>query len=132
LARSLDRSIGLIGLIGRRHAQLACAGHDGAMTVGTLRAMVAVVWVGGIAGMVAGTVADNNMGVVVTAGMATAVASLVLMGACSIALPPAAVDLVLAERIEGRIGRLVDTGSADEEALRELVRDSVRLGRAGA
>jgi hypothetical protein len=101
------------------------------MSVSTLRAMVAVVWVAGIAGMVAGSVAGNNNGVVVTAGMATAIASLVLIGACAIALPPPAVDQVLAERIEGRIGRLLDAGTADEQTLRDLVRDSVRLGRVG-
>ena len=98
------------------------------MSVSTLRAVVAMVWVAGIGGMVAGSVAGNNNGVVMTSGLATAIAALVLMSACSIGLPAVAVDQVLAERIEGRVGRLVD-GGADEPTVRDLVRDSVRFGR---
>ena len=98
------------------------------MSVSTLRAMVTVVWVAGIAGMVAGSVAGNNNGVVVTAGMATVIASLVLIGVSATSTPRAMIDQVLAERIEGRVGHLVD-GGADEPAVRDLVRDSVRFGR---
>jgi low affinity Fe/Cu permease len=101
------------------------------MSHGVLRGVVLVVCVIGIAGMIIGTVAtDNNNGVVVTFGLVTAVAVLVLIGTTMVqrAQAPVGVDEVLAERIEGRVGRLVAAG-ADEADVRALVGDAVKLGR---
>ena len=101
------------------------------MTVEALRGMVTAVWVAGIGGMVAGSVAGNNNGVVMTSGLATAIAALVLIGVSAITTPRSMIDQVLAERIEGRVERLLD-GGADEPTVRDLVRDSVRFGRTTA
>jgi hypothetical protein len=100
------------------------------MTLGRLRVLVAVVGAGGIVGMIVGSVADNNNGVVVTAGTIAAIAALVLIAANAVASDRmyGAVDEIQAERIEEDVRALVDAG-ADERALRELVRRAVRLGR---
>jgi hypothetical protein len=97
-----------------------------------------LICVGGIAGMIVGTVAaDNNNGVVITFGLVTAVSILALMAASSALLhakrEPAAtgvVDESLAEGVEVQVNALVGAG-ADEAALRRLVGDAVRLGRSG-
>jgi hypothetical protein len=102
-----------------------------------LRSLVMLVCVGGIAGMIIGTVAtDNNNGVVITFGLITAVSVLALMAASSALMHtrgsnrPATggVDDALAAGVEEGVQRLVDAG-ADEAAVRSLVGDAVRLGR---
>ena len=99
------------------------------MRLTRLRIAVAVVDVAAIVTMIVGSVAGNNNGVVVTGGMAAAVASLVLIGVTAIALPEMShVDDVLAERVEQRVASLVEAG-ADEPALRDLVRDAMAFGR---
>lgn len=94
-----------------------------------VRALVFLVGAGGIAGMIAGSIADNN-GVAITFGLVVAVAALVLMVATAInpARPPGAVDDAVARRVEAHVERLVAAG-ADEAAVRELVREAVTLGR---
>ena len=49
------------------------------MNLKVLRIAVVVVCIGGIAGMIIGSVAGNNNGVVITFGLVTAVSVLVLM-----------------------------------------------------
>jgi hypothetical protein len=94
-----------------------------------VRRTVAVAFLSGIAGMIVGSIMDNN-GIAVTFGLMTAVAagSLILTTALSNGQPADRFDDDRAEAIEQRIAGLVDAGS-DESALRELVRDAVVLGR---
>ena len=95
-----------------------------------LRRIVFVVFVGGIAGMVVGSIMDNN-GTAITFGIITAVAalSLILTTALIAGQPADRFDDERAEAVEARIQQLVADG-ADESDLRELVRDAVVLGRA--
>lgn len=95
----------------------------------TVRRTVLVVFLGGIAGMVVGSIMDNN-GTAVTFGLLTAAAAgaLILTTAVSAGLPADRFDDEQAERVEARIRGLVDDG-ADESAVRDLVRDAVLLGR---
>jgi uncharacterized membrane protein YfcA len=94
-----------------------------------VRRLVLVVFVGGIAGMIAGSIADNN-GIAITFGLVTAVAAICLMLVTSVTTATESVrfDEARAEELEGRIQHLVD-GGTDEDELRELVRDAVLLGR---
>jgi sulfite exporter TauE/SafE len=100
------------------------------MTLGRLRLIVALIGAGGIVGMIVGSIADNNNGVVVTAGLIAAVAAIVLIAANAVASDRVygAVDEIQAEQIEEEVRALVDAG-ANESALRDLVRRAVRLGR---
>ena len=103
------------------------------MPLPVLRALVMVVAAAGIVGMILGSVADNNNGVVITCGLVTAVGILVLMAVSAAtraagADGPEAVDEVVAARVEHRVEALVAAG-VDEAAVRDLVRDAVRLGR---
>jgi hypothetical protein len=94
-----------------------------------VRRVVLVVFVGGIAGMIVGSIADNN-GIAITFGLFTAVAAVCLMLVTSMTGEQASVrfDEAMAEEMEGRIQALVEAG-ADEEQVRDLVRDAVQLGR---
>ena len=109
----------------------------GTMTRSWIRPAVLCVFVLGIAGMIIGSIAHNNNGVVVTSGLVTATAALVLLAvnAVTVAAPAASgtrtVDEVLAARVEHRVGELVADG-ADEAAVRDLVRDAIKLGRSSA
>lgn len=107
------------------------------MRLEVLRAVVMAVSAAGIAGMIVGSVAGNNNGAVVTCGLVTAVGILVLMAVTAATRGAAAAggaaggngyDDVLAARVEDRIQAVLAHG-ADEGAVRDLVRDAVRLGR---
>jgi hypothetical protein len=107
-----------------------------------IRRLVIVVFVAGIAGMIVGSIADNN-GAAITFGLITAVAALALILVSSVA-PPGAftsrrrpmdqpsvpVDERVAADVEARIERLVAAG-ADETELRKLVQRAIELGRGG-
>jgi hypothetical protein len=90
----------------------------------------AICWVAGIAGMIVSSIRGNNMGWVVSSGMLTAAASIILISVT------AATDRnrlevfeeADAERLETQVTALVGNG-ADETAVRTLVRDAIRLGR---
>jgi uncharacterized membrane protein YfcA len=93
-----------------------------------VRRVVLVVFVGGIAGMIVGSIADNN-GIAITFGLLTAVAAVCLMLVTSLSANESVrFDEARAEEMEGRIQALVQAG-ADEDAVRDLVRDAVVLGR---
>ena len=94
-----------------------------------LRRIVLVIFVGGIAGMVVGSIVDNN-GVAITFGVVTAIAAtwLLLSTALLDGQPSGHFDEQQAERVERAIHDLVD-GGADEPSVRALVREAVRLGR---
>ena len=101
------------------------------MTPKTVRRVVLAVCVGGIAGMIVSSIADNT-GAAMTFGLVTAVAVLCLMVATSVtgaARVGAESHLaVLSDDVESRVASLVASG-ADESAVRDLVRSAVRLGR---
>lgn len=95
------------------------------MTIRLVRRVVIAVFVAGIVGMIIGSIAERN-GVAITFGLITAAAAvgLILVTAVS----NAASEQESPEELEGKIAALVTSG-ADETAVRELVRDAVRLGR---
>jgi hypothetical protein len=98
------------------------------MTPRTVRRLVIVTCVGGIAGMIAGSIADNNA-IAMTFGLLTAVAVLCLIVVTAVTRPadPAEVEAAGAA-VEARIAELVEDG-VPEGRLRDLVRAAVDLGR---
>ena len=95
------------------------------------RIACAVVFVAGIVTMIVTSIVSNNMGVMVTAGVLTAIAALVLLAVTSATegKPFGGItDDIAAERLERRIEALVATG-VDETELRGIVRESIKLGR---
>jgi hypothetical protein len=99
------------------------------MTPRAVRLSVIVVCVGGIAGMIAASVADNNA-IALTFGLISAAAVACLIVATAVTNPAMARDDADAERVEAMIRDLVDAG-ADETAVRVLVREVVHLGVPG-
>ena len=100
------------------------------MPMSWFRGGAAVMWIGGIAGMIVSSVNGNNNGWVATCGVITLVATLSLLSATA-ATRRDRIDVFEgadAERLEDRVLHLVDAG-ADEMQVRELVRDAMRLGR---
>jgi hypothetical protein len=91
-----------------------------------VRGAVIVVCVGGIAGMIVGSIADNNA-VALTFGLVTAAAVGCLIVVTAVTAPTAARTDERAERVEDLIQGLVSAG-ADEDDVRSLVREAVRLG----
>jgi hypothetical protein len=102
-----------------------------------VRRVVLGVFVLGIGGMIAGSIADNN-GMAITFGLITAVAALGLVLVTSVS-PPGSLakpgapvtteeDERLAADLEARIEQLVADG-ADEETVRKLVGRAVEMGR---
>jgi hypothetical protein len=100
------------------------------MALSAVRYVVIGLCAVGIIGMIVASAAGNNNGWVVTFGLLAAVSIVVLMAfsAASRNSGPAPVDESIAERVERQVRGLVETG-ADEAAVRDLVRDAVRLGR---
>ena len=101
------------------------------MPVRWVRRIVIVVFLGGIAGMIVGSIADNN-GTAITFGLITAVAvlCLILVTAVTDAPPatPTAGGEPTGEAVEARIQALVDAG-ADETEVRALVQQAIDFGR---
>ena len=116
----------------------------------TVRRLVWIVFVGGIAGMIIGSVTDNN-GLAITFGLVTAAAAVGLILVTAVAGPdafttpgsasaPAGVGAAAvardagpateeaAARLEAQISELV-AGGADETAVRALVRQAISFGR---
>ena len=99
------------------------------MSLPALRTICAVVWVGGIVGLVVGSIRNNN-GAVIAVGLIMAIAAVSLLAASSVSRrePIDAFDEVKAERLESSVQRLVDAGAPEAE-VRDLVREAMRLGR---
>ena len=98
--------------------------------VTAIRIVSAVVFVASIAGLIVSSINGNNEGWVVTIGSVSAITAIVLIAvsaATSNRRNPAFVDAD-AEVVELRVRALVEAG-ADEAAVRELVRLSLKLGR---
>jgi hypothetical protein len=98
-----------------------------------VRWVVIGVCVGGIAGMIVGSVADNN-DVALTFGLITAAAVLCLMVATAVspsttqAATAGGFDDAQAARVEHLVQRLIAEGVREDD-VRELVGEAVRLGR---
>jgi hypothetical protein len=98
--------------------------------LGIVRGAVLTLCAVGIAGMIVGSVGGNNNGVVITFGLVTAVAVVVLMAVASASRSRpgrAGIDDDVAAGVERRVQALVAAG-VDERALRDLVVEAVRLG----
>ena len=101
------------------------------MSLKTFRIACAVVFVAGIVTMIVTSIVSNNMGVMVTTGVLTAIAAVVLLAvtAATEGKPFGGItDDIAAERLERRIEALVATG-VNETELRGIVRESIKLGR---
>ena len=90
----------------------------------------AVVFVAGIAGIIIASVNGNNAGVVLSIGLCIVLAAVALLtiGAVGGRDRIDVFDEADAERLEGQVAALVEAG-ADEDAVRALVREAMRLGR---
>lgn len=84
----------------------------------------------GIPAIIVSSIRGNNEGWVLTFGMITAVAALILIAVSSVTTNKRidAFNEVLAERVEQRVQSLVQSG-ANEDDVRALVRDSIDLAR---
>jgi len=84
----------------------------------------------GIPAIIVSSIAGNNEGWVLTFGMITAVAALILIAVSSVTTNKRidAFNDVLAEQVEQRVQQLVQAG-ANEDEVRALVRDSINLAR---
>jgi hypothetical protein len=98
--------------------------------VRVIRLVCIVCFVGGIASMIAASIADNNIGAVLTAGRISAIAAIVLLAVSTVATTQrsAEFDDADAEILETNIRRIVDAG-ANETNVRDLVRRAIELGR---
>jgi len=98
--------------------------------VRVIRLLCIVCFVGGIASMIAASLADNNIGAVLTAGSISAIAAIVLLAVSTVASTQRSVefDEADAEILETNIRRIVDAG-ANETNVRHLVRRAIELGR---
>jgi len=93
-----------------------------------VRLVVVAVCATGIAGMVIGSIADDTT-VTLTFGLVTAAAVACLMVATAVSGGvPVGDDEVSGPRVEALVAALVVDG-AQEQAVRELVREAVALGR---
>ena len=103
------------------------------MSLRVIRFVCIVVFVSGIAGMIVTSINGNNVGIVTTIGLTTAISALILMTASTVANKRRldVFDDAKAERIERRIAEMRDKGT-DEAELRALVRDSIDLGRSAS
>jgi len=103
------------------------------MSLRVIRIVCIVIFVSGIAGMIITSINGNNVGIVTTIGLTTAISALILMTASTVANKRRldVFDDAKAERIERRIAEMRDKG-ADEAELRALVRDSIDLGRSAS
>ena len=103
---------------------------------GLVRWVVIGVCIAGVAGMIVGSVADNN-DLALTFGLITAAAVLCLMVATAVSPPTGPVtdgarfDEGQAARVEHLVSGLVAEG-AREDAVRQLVGEAVRLGQGAA
>ncbi|MDP9070942.1 MAG: hypothetical protein M3N68_06615 [Actinomycetota bacterium] len=103
------------------------------MSPRSVRRIVVVVCLGGVAGMIVASVAGSN-GAALTFGLITATAVLCLMVATAVSGGATAAlggDERQAAGVEAMVERLVAHG-ADETDVRELVEQAVRLGRSSA
>ncbi|MFM7900190.1 MAG: hypothetical protein ACKO97_14655 [Actinomycetota bacterium] len=101
-----------------------------ALAIRVIRVVCTLCFVGGIAGMIVASLADNNINAVLTAGIISAIAAIVLLAVSTVSAQRRLTEFddADAEILEHGIRRLTDAG-ADEHAVRELVRRAIDLGR---
>jgi hypothetical protein len=89
-----------------------------------------VIFLSGIPALIVSSIRGNNEGWVVTFGMVTAIAALILIAVSAVTAKTRidTFDEVIAERIEQRVRELVATG-APEADVRALIRDAIELSR---
>jgi low affinity Fe/Cu permease len=89
-----------------------------------------VIFLSGIPALIISSIAGNNEGWVVTFGMVTAIAALILIAVSAVTAKTRidTFDEVIAERIEQRVRTLVESG-AHEPDVRALIRDALDLSR---
>ena len=95
-----------------------------------IRWLCAVVFVCGIAGIIVSSINGNNAGWVVTIGLTTTLAAIILIIASTVASRQriGAFNEVAAEKLESLIADQVARG-ASEDAMREIARRAIELGR---
>lgn len=95
-----------------------------------IRVLCAVIFVAGIAGIIITSIVSNNNGGIISIGLITSLAALVLITASTIATNKRidAFDDVAAEHLEQQVIALVASG-ANEDAVRAVVRSAIDLGR---
>ncbi len=98
-----------------------------------IRWVCAVVFVCGIAGIIVSSINGNNAGWVVTIGLTTTLAAIILIIASTVASRQriGAFNEVAAEKLESLIADQVARG-ASEDAMREIARRAIELGRQSA
>ena len=98
------------------------------MSPKAVRRVVVAVFVVGVAGIIAFSIADEP-DAALASGLLTAAAAVVLIAVTAVTSPRRTAEPeALAERLEGRVQALVAAG-ADETDVRRLVGDAVALGR---
>lgn len=95
-----------------------------------IRIICFTIFIAGIPALIVSSIAGNNEGWVLTFGMTTAVAAMILIAVSAVGATRRidTFDEVIAERIEQRVRVLVESG-ADESDVRALVRDAIELSR---
>lgn len=100
------------------------------MSLRLIRYTCFALFLGGIPALIVSSIRGNNEGWVLTFGMITAIAAIILM-AVSATTSTSKLDAfeeVAAERVEMRIRQLIEAG-ADEAEVRSLVRETIDLTR---
>ena len=95
-----------------------------------IRLLCAVVFVCGIAGIIVSSINGNNEGWVISIGLTTTLAAIILIIASTVANRQriATFNEVEAEKLESLIADQVARG-ASEDALRDIARRAIELGR---
>jgi Na+/melibiose symporter-like transporter len=100
------------------------------MALRLIRSLCFTLFVAGIPALIVSSIRGNNEGWVLTFGMITAIAAIILIAVSATTSTKRidAFDEVVAERVEQRIRTLVEAG-ANETEVRSLVRDTIDLSR---
>lgn len=100
------------------------------MALRIIKVVCFVIFLSGIPALIISSIAGNNEGWVLTFGMVTAVAALILIAVSAVSAKTRidTFDEVIAERIEQRVRGLVASG-ASEADVRALIRDALELSR---
>lgn len=100
------------------------------MALRIIKVICFVIFLSGIPALIISSIAGNNEGWVLTFGMVTAIAALILIAVSAVTAKARldSFDEVIAERIEQRVRELVASG-ASEADVRALIRDALELSR---
>ncbi|CAB4562497.1 unannotated protein [freshwater metagenome] len=100
------------------------------MALKIIKVICFVIFLSGIPALIISSIAGNNEGWVLTFGMVTAIAALILIAVSAVTAKTRldSFDEVIAERIEQRVRELVASG-ASEADVRALIRDALELSR---